>query len=238
VEFRQLLTQPERNVFIQRLEAARAAGGRVFRENSQFQSANRRRLDCSRLYGLFENDAAPAETMVAGIAMHDLQSFPQSCSEPDLSHLPPNTVVECSDHWSLAAGAGMLAWVGLAVPMRLLGIQAVLAYLAAGDGACAHAGFYQLMGFEPAGPVIPHPYVEDERGEKLEVQPVLAQGKVFDNGMQLLSQACLEYSDDARVFHLKNFIRPLIRRAAVRPAHHASRNITHAFEHRAARAAA
>lgn len=218
MELRLLTAELEREVFLTRLDQARAQRGGGFRENSQFQSINHQRLDCSRLYGLFQDESAPAEAMVAGIAMHDLRSFPQSCERPDLSHLPPQTVAECSDHWSLSNGAGMLAWAGLAVPMRLLGIEATLAYLAAGETECAHAGFYEMMGFVAAGPLVAHPFVEDSRGEKLMVQPVLLQGDAFQNAMKALSQACVEYSDDARIFHLKNSIRSLVRRASVRTA--------------------
>jgi len=218
MELRLLTAETEREVFLTRLEKARAKHGGSFRENSQFQSINRRRLDCSRLYGLFQNENAPAEAMVAGVAMHDLRSFPQSCDQPDLSHLPPETIAECSDHWSLSNGAGMVTWAGLAVPMRLLGIQAILAYLAAGETTCAHAGFYESMGFVSAGPLVAHPFVEDSQGEQVLVQPVILQGEAFKNAMTAFSQACIEYSDDARIFHLKNLIRPLVRRASVRTA--------------------
>jgi hypothetical protein len=238
MEFRQLSTEAERSVFVTRLEKARAAGGAVFRENSQSQLANRQRLDCSRLYGLFEDDAAPADTMVAGIAMHDLQSFPQSCSEPDLSYLPAQAVVECSDHWSLSNGAGMLAWAGLAVPMRLLGAKAVLAYLAACEGRGDHTGFYASMGFVLAGPIVEHPFVEDAHGQKLPVQPVVLQGEAFSSAMNAFAKACIEYSDDARIFYLKNFIRPLVRRASVRSAYLRVQNIAGIQESRATRAAA
>jgi hypothetical protein len=215
MELRLLTTASERDLFVNRLNQARAQHGSIFRENSLCQSVNRQRLDCSRLYGLFQNEAAPTDAMIAGIAMHDLQSFPQSCPEPDLSYLPADSVVECSDHWSLTNGAGMLVWAGLAVPMRLLGIQAVLAYLAADKDGCAHAGFYDLMGFVPAGPVVRHPFVEDEQGQTLPVQPVILHGDAFASAMKALSQACIGYSDDARIFRLKNFIRPLVR-ASVR----------------------
>jgi hypothetical protein len=238
MELRLLSTESERTIFVSRLNHARAMHGSSFRENSQFQSTNRQRLDCSRLYGLFQNEAAPADAMTAGIAMHDLRSFPQSCNEPDLSHLRPDSVVECSDHWSLSNGAGTLAWVGLAVPMRLLGIEAVLAYLAVGEGACAHAGFYGLMGFVPAGPVIAHPFVEDARGEQLPVQPMILQGAAFKNAMSALSKACIEYSDDARIFHLKNFIRPLVRCASVRSTPLGAVTLAALPEHRAAFATA
>lgn len=218
MELRLLTSAIERDVFLTRLDQARAGHGNSFRANSQFESINQQRLDCSRLYGLFQSDAAPAAEMIAGIAMHDLRSFPQSCTAPDLSYLPPEIVVECSDHWSLSGGGGMLVWAGLAVPMRLLGVQAVLAYLAIGEGACAHAGFYESMGFVHAGPAVPHPFVENVHGEPLLVQPVIVQGETFINGMNTFSKACVEYSDDARVFHLRNFIRPLVRGASVRSA--------------------
>lgn len=216
MELRLLTSSTERDVFLTRLGQARATHGSSFRANSQFGSTNRRRLDYSRLYGLFQNHAAPAIEMIAGIALHDLRSFPQSCAEPDLSHLAPETVVECSDHWSLSTGAGMLVWAGLAVPLRLLGAQAVLAYLAVGQNECAHAGFYELMGFVQVGRAVPHPFVENTRGEPLLVQPVMVQGETFSTGMNTLSKACVEYSDDARIFHLKNFIRPLVRSASMR----------------------
>jgi hypothetical protein len=238
MELRHLTTEVERSVFLTRLSEARAKRGNSFRENSQFQSTNRRRLDCSRLYGLFQNEAAPANAMVAGIAMHDLRSFPQSCRAPDLSHLPADKVVECSDHWSLSSGAGILVWVGLAVPMRLLGIQAILAYLAVGEDEWAHAGFYELMGFVPAGPVVPHPFVEDARGARVAVQPVIVRGERLINGMNVLSTACTEYSDDARIFHLNNFIRPLVRRASIRSARLSSIAPAGGPEPDAARAAA
>jgi hypothetical protein len=216
MQLRLLTTGSERDVFLGRLNQARVQRGCDFYENSQLRTTNRQRLDCSRFYGLFQNETAPADAMMAGIVMHDLQSFPQSCGAPDLSYLPADTVVECSEHWSLSPGAGMMAWAGLAVPMRLLGIQAVLAYLAAGEGSCAHAGFYELMGFVAAGPVVLHPFVDDARGQNVPVQPVILHGDAFNNAMSVLSKACLEYSDDARIFHLKNSIRPLMRRASVR----------------------
>jgi hypothetical protein len=213
MEFRQLVTEAERSIFAVRLETARSARA-GFRENSRCHAANCRRLACSRLYGLFEDTSTAPQAMVAGIAMHDLQAFPQSCSEPDLSQYPPTTVVECSDHWSLSNGAGMLAWVGLAMPIYLLGVRSVLAYLAAGDGDSDHASFYASMGFVHAGRLVAHPFVESADGANLLVQPVLLRGSAFDKAMSAFSKACVEYSGDARIFKLRNFIRPLIRFAS------------------------
>jgi hypothetical protein len=227
MEFRKLSTETELSIFMARLEKARTKNV-AFRENRELQALNRQRLESSRLYGLFESEIAPADTMVAGIAMHDLKSFPQSCSEPDLSHFPAQTVVECSDHWSLSNGTGMFAWAGLAVPMRLAGIKAILAYLAADKTVAEHAGFYALMGFVPAGPIVQHPFVEHASGEKFPVLPVLLQGEAFENVVNAFSKACLGYSEDGRVFHLKNGIRHLVRSASTR--------CTPFYPHRPARA--
>jgi hypothetical protein len=224
MEFRQLMTAAERNIFSTRVEQARAAHGADFRASEALRAANQSRLEASRLYGLFEHPTAPAEEMIAGIAMHDLEAFPQSCSEPDLSNYVPRTVVECSDHWSLSSGAGMLAWAGLAMPMRLFGVKAVLAYLATGEKENEHAGFYSSMGFVETGSVVEHPFVQIADGSHRRVQPVLLYGAALETVIDAFARACIGFSDDARVFHLRSFVRPLVRRAAcgrsrfVRPA--------------------
>ena len=229
MELRQLSTETELSIFMARLENARTNNA-AFRENRKLQTLNRQRLESSRLYGLFESEIAPTDTMVAGIAMHDLKSFPQSCRGPDLSHLPAQTVVECSDHWSLSNGTGMFAWAGLAVPMRLAGIKAVLAYLAADNTVAEHAGFYALMGFVPAGPVVQHPFVEYASGEKFPVLPVLLQGEAFENVVNAFSEACIGYSEDGRVFHLKSAIRHLVRNASTRCGPFYPHRLARAFE--------
>jgi hypothetical protein len=217
MEFRQLTTETARSVFIDRVELARRAHGKDFRSSSRSRIANLDRLEASKLYGLFKSAAADAEQMIAGIAMHDLESFPQSCPEPDLSHLPPRLVVECSDHWSLSGGAGMLAWAGLAVPMQLLGIKAVIAYLAAGLNESDHAGFYTSMGFIPAGPIVAHPFVETASGGHQLVQPVVLLGDALDNVIHAFAQACTSFSLDTYIFHLKQRVRPLVRHACAHP---------------------
>ncbi|HKV53777.1 MAG TPA: hypothetical protein VJN94_03960 [Candidatus Binataceae bacterium] len=212
MEFRLLTKECEQENFTRRIDEARAAHGKSFRESSELRSANRHRLAHSKLYGLFDDRNGASEQMIAGIAMHDLESFPQSCAEPDLSSLPPHDVLECSDHWSLAGGTGMLAWAGLAMPMRLLGTRAVLAYLAADSGDGDHAGFYSLMGFVNAGLPVEHPFVENSTGGRLRVQPVVLQGDALERAINGLARNCLEFSDDWRVFKLRNVVRPHVRR--------------------------
>jgi len=217
MEFRQLTTETARSVFIDRVEMARRVHGKDYQGNGRLRAANRSRLEASRLYGLFNCEAGLAGQMIAGIAMHDLECFPQSCREPDVSHLPPRLVVECSDHWSLSNGAGLLAWAGLAVPMRLLGIKAAIAYLAAGTNESDHAGFYTSMGFMPAGSIVAHPFVETASGGRQLVQPVVLQGAALDNVITAFAQACTSFSPDTQIFQLKHRVRPFVRHACTRP---------------------
>ena len=58
-------------------------------------------LTFGNLYALFENDGDPAEKIIAGLVMHDLEMFPQTCPKPDLSHLPPRSVIQVSELWSV-----------------------------------------------------------------------------------------------------------------------------------------
>jgi hypothetical protein len=208
MEFRLLVNQAEREVFIDRVERARASHG-LFLETSRGQSANRRRLAASQLYGLFKSEAASTDQMIAGIATHDLEAFPQSCREPDVSQFVPRTVFECSDHWSLSSGAGLLVWAGLAAQARLQVVKAVIAYLAAGTLANEHAGFYASMGFVCAGPIVEHPFVEAAGGGYVRVQPMILLGVALE---ALIDGFAAEFSDD--VPSLRSSMRPLMRASA------------------------
>lgn len=218
MEFRLLTEKVERAAFASSIDVARAAHAAGFRENSCLKEANQQRLENSMLYGLFSDGKNAPEQMIAGIAMHSLEAFPQSCNEPDLSYLSAADVLECSDHWSLDGGAGMLAWAGLAMPMRLLGTKAVLAYLAAEAGDSDHAGFYASMGFVKTGSLVRHPFVENSSGEKLLVQPVVLEGEALQRVINGLARNCLEFSDDGRIFRLRSFVRPHVRRSTSRRA--------------------
>ncbi len=145
MEMRLLTTESERNVFAQRLADARAGHGASFRDVGRSQARNMVRLAAADIYGLFETESDHVERMTAGVALHDLAIFPQSCQQPDLSRYAPESVLECSDHWSLSRGAGMHAWRGIAVQVVHRSPRAVLVYLAVGRSD--HGGFYSAMGF-------------------------------------------------------------------------------------------
>jgi len=93
-----LSTETERRIFAARTEQIRAKHGAGFKERSRSRLA-RIHLTFGNLYALFENNNDPAERMIAGLVMHDLEMFPQTCPKPDLSYLPPRSVLEISELW-------------------------------------------------------------------------------------------------------------------------------------------
>jgi hypothetical protein len=175
MEMRLLTTEGERHVFAQRLADARARHGASYRDIGRSQARNINRLAAADLYGLFETERDYAENMTAGVALHDLAIYPQSCQQPDLSHYAPQSVLECSDHWSLSRGAGMRAWRGIAVQVVRRDPRAVLVYLAVGT----HDGFYTAMGFVNAGDPVEYPYLEEPDQCSPRVQPKILAGEAL-----------------------------------------------------------
>lgn len=202
MEMRLLTTERERETFAQRLAEARAKHGASFRDGGPTQVHNRVRLESSNLYALFEADFDPAPQMVAGVALHDLEEFPQSCDAPDLSHLPPRSVLECSDHWSLSRGAGMHSWRGIAVQVVYRNPNAVLVYLAA--GSADHGGFYSAMGFVKAGEIVEHPYLEGPDNGKLWVQPMILDGEALARLTASVRMQTIYARDDYQVIRFGN----------------------------------
>jgi hypothetical protein len=175
MEMRLLKTDGERNAFAQRLADARAGHGASYRDAGESHARNMVRLAAADVYGLFETECDRAERMIAGVALHDLAAYPQSCAQPDLSGYAPQSVLECSDHWSLSRGAGMHAWRGIAVQVVRREPRAVLVYLAARGSA--HNGFYTAMGFVNVGTPVEYPYLEESNQGRPWVQPMILEGE-------------------------------------------------------------
>ncbi len=203
MELRLLVTEEERRIFADRLAEARAKLGLKFREKSRSQLA-KIQLAFGNLYGLFEKESDPAEKMIAGMASHDLEMFPQTCPKPDLSGLAPGAVVECSDLWSLRKGAGLMVWCGMVVPLVGRGTRAALAYLAAGPEN--DLDFYHGTGFKTMGEPILYPYVETISGQPICVQPMVLEGEAFDRLARALSRFAKSMAPDHSRVKLKNFI--------------------------------
>lgn len=204
MELRLLSTETERRIFAARTEQIRAKHGAGFKERPRSRLAGIH-LTFGNLYGLFENDGDPAERMIAGLAMHDLEMFPQTCPKPDLSHLPPRSVLEVSELWSRAIGAGALARAGCAIMAGLLEARAILVYLAVKpfDGT----PFYRTGGFVDAGEPVEYPYLETLKGEAIWAQPMIMEGESLAKLSRVFSRLIVETCDDNRVLRFKNFLK-------------------------------
>ena len=204
MELRLLTTEHERRIFSVRTEQVRAKNGVGFRERGRSRWAQIH-LTYGNLYGLFENDREPAEPMSAGLAMHDLEMFPQTCPRPDLSHLPPRSVLEVGDLWSRAVGAGAIARAGAAILAGLLDAQAILAYL--GVKPFDGTAFYRAAGFVNAGDPVEYPYLETLTGEPILAQPMILAGESLAKLTRVFSQLIVEASEDRSVLRYRNFLK-------------------------------
>jgi hypothetical protein len=211
MEMRLLTTENERNVFARRLADARARAGASFRDGGAAQAGNLVRLRSADIYALFEDDAEAAEGMTAGVVLHDLEAFPQSCREPDLSRFAPRSVLECSDHWSLSRGAGMRAWRGIAVQVVRRCPRAVLVYLAVGS----HSGFYTAMGFVNMGDAVEYPFLEVPGQGAPWVQPMILAGEALARLTSNVHRLKIETADQYRTVRFDNSdrLRPVANRS-------------------------
>jgi hypothetical protein len=211
MEMRLLTTENERNVFARRLADARARAGASFRDGGATQASNLVRLRSADFYALFENESEPSEQMTAGVVLHDLEAFPQSCREPDLSQFAPRSVLECSDHWSLSRGAGMRAWRGIAVQVVRRSPRAVLVYLAVGS----HSGFYTAMGFVDVGDPVEYPFLEVPGQGAPWVQPMILAGEALARLTSNVHRLKIETADQYRTVRFDNSdrLRPVANRS-------------------------
>jgi hypothetical protein len=216
MEMRLLTTEGERNVFAQCLADARARHGASFKDVGRTRAANLIRLRAADIYALFESEDDQADRMTAGVVMHDCETFPQSCEQPDLSCYPPAAVLECSDHWSLTRGAGIYAWRGIAVQVVQRNPRAVLVYLAVGRSD--HGGYYSAMGFVTAGSPVEYPYLEGPDQGRLWVQPMILEGEALAKLTSNVHRLKVETSDNYRTIRFESCdrLRPVASRHQLR----------------------
>ena len=204
MELRLLTGETERKIFADRVAQIRAKHGNGFKERPRSRLAEIH-LSFGNLYALFENDGDPAERMIAGLMMHDLEMFPQTCPRPDLSHLPPQSVLEIGELWSRSMGAGTLARAGAAIMAGLLDARALLAYLGAKpfDGTA----FYRGIGFVNVSEPVEYPYLETLNGEPIWAQPMILEGEGLARLTRAFKRLITETRDNNRVVRFKNFLR-------------------------------
>jgi hypothetical protein len=177
MELRQLTTDYERDTFSHCLATARAGRGYAFREKprSRFGEAHLRFGD---VYGIFAEAGAAVEDMKAGFIVHDLATFPQSFPKPDLSELPPHSVIEGSDLWSLESGFAKCAAAGAAVVAGIMQVRAIVVYplISPVDLTAPYAQFK----FAQTAERMRAPYSEMLDGSEMWVQPMVLSGDRLD----------------------------------------------------------
>ena len=177
MELRQLTTDSERQIFAQRMAEARTTRGIGWSETSR-SVLGKAHITYGNVYALFENEGEPTEQMMGGFIMHDLASFPQTLAKPDLSHLPPQSILEGSDLWSLSKGVGLLAGIMAAAVAGVSQAKAILVYpmLRPTD----LSAFYYHLNFVKACEPLSWPYAKTVDGSDIWVQPMILEGEKLE----------------------------------------------------------
>lgn len=177
MELRQLTTTHERQMFGECLVKARNTRGAAFRETSRSKLGSCH-LMFGNVYAIFENEDDPLERMVGGFIVHDLATLPQSYPKPDVSHLPPRSVIECGELWSLSKGIARFAAIATAVLAGAEQTKAIIVYpiVKPIDRAAVYA---QLNFVSPCEPVR-FPYGETTDGGEIWVQPMILEGEKLE----------------------------------------------------------
>jgi hypothetical protein len=179
MELRLLSTDAERRAFARRLVEARTTRGAGFVETNR-SLMGEVHVQFGRLYALFnEQGPAPAE-MIAGFVAHDLATFSQSYPKPDLSHLPPERVLECGELWATTAGAARLARHAGWILAGLEQAEALLVYpiVKPWNLSCAYKQFARI------GEPIEWPYARTVDGGKISVQPMVLEGEALNRTIE------------------------------------------------------
>jgi hypothetical protein len=205
MELRQLTTDRERQIFGECLLKARTTNGFGFRETAQSR-LGRAHLMFGNVYAIFENDGEPAERMVGGFIVHDLATLPQSFPKPDLSHLPPKSVIEGGELWSLSKGAAGVAKRIAPAVAGLLQAKAIILYplLKPFDLTGPHAQLNFVNACDP----IPNPFGETLDGEELWIQPMILEGPKLDEYIRRGFDFLLRDEGERRVLRFNASLAP------------------------------
>ena len=200
MELRQVTTALERQVFADCLAQARATRGTGFKDAPRSQ-LGRAHLFLGGLYAVFERAGQAADKMVAGFRIHDLATLPQSHPRPDMSHLPPEFVLEAGELWSLSRGAGRTASRLCGLMAGMLRARAVLIHplLRPID----MTGFYREQHFADACDPVEWPFAKTLDGGKIWVQPMLAEGERLEAWIRMGWEVVLQSSDGTRALRFE-----------------------------------
>ncbi len=180
MEIRLLSSSDERRQFALRLEENRFTKGAGFLETEE-SLLGAIHLRFGRLCGLFDENGAEPDRMLAGAVLHDLAAFPQSFPKPDLTHLSLGSVIECGELWSSTAGGAALMRQGTWILAGLLRVKAILIYPIAKPW---NLTFPYVRDFERVSEPIEWPYIRGVNGETILVQPMVSEGERLQRMIQ------------------------------------------------------
>jgi hypothetical protein len=135
--------------------------------------------------------------------------FGQSYPKPDLSDLPPESVLEVGELWARGRAAGVSARWGCAILAGVLRARALLIYPIIEPWDLT--GSYP--GFERSGLPVVWPYVQTIEGGPIRVQPMVARGAGLAALISMVSREGFELSADRRVLRFPD---PLAAAVAIR----------------------
>ncbi|HVN28324.1 MAG TPA: hypothetical protein VMT64_07545 [Candidatus Binataceae bacterium] len=195
MELRQLNTDAERDAYARCLTRARATRGRGFREK-EGSSNGRAHMLLGDMFGLFESEAAPLDEMRAGFIVHSAASFPLSYPKPDLTHLPPESVIEGSELWSLSPGSGRVAKIVAGAVVGMMRARAMVLYSLVKPIDLTR--YYYEDGFINACDPVPWPYVETLEGATMWVQPLILEGGALERYIRAGFELLFRYGSSPR----------------------------------------
>ena len=190
MQLRQLKMEHERQIFELCLAKARATRGVGFREARRSQ-VGRAHIVFGDLYAIYETPDDPVEKMLGGFIVHDLGTMPQSHPKTDLSHLPPHSIIEGSELWSLTPGLIKIAAAAAGAVAGLMQAKAILVYPMSKPADLTQP--YLRLKFVNACEAVRWPYTEGTEGQEVWAQPMVLTGEPLEDyirmGFELLFQS-------------------------------------------------
>lgn len=171
MELRLLTDETERQRYARGFVEARIMRGAGYRE-TEHSVVGEIHLKYKRLYGLFDQTGPCPDEMIAGIAVHSLATFGQTCPRPDMSHLPPESVYEFGLLWAAVAGAAQAVRYGGAIISGLLEAQGLVIYPMRKPWNLTML----YKDFQPVGEPMLWPWARTLDGGSIYVQPMVLEG--------------------------------------------------------------
>lgn len=173
MELRLLSSLEDRREFAHNLVETRLSKGAGFSETGR-SHVGEVHLAFGQLYALYDETSSAPNEMLSGFALHDLACFPQSYPKPDLTHLPPESVIECGELWAKVAGSARMTRQAAWILAGELEAQAVLLYPIFSPWNLSAP--YD-RDFDRVGEPIAWPYIRSTEGGKIFVQAMVSQGE-------------------------------------------------------------